>query len=361
MVSTIENLADFFTKKLARERFVTLRDKIMGDEVAQSHFVCTANVCEVEEIICHMVVENDYSNIIYDTSLIADSPSPFSQPLEYEDETLYLIGDGELICMMADIEEEVEKKVPSLSGPSNKLYMDDVKLPPSHVNLIEHGVKDTGSLANNTSTSVTQEEQDRLLTIIADFVSQSGPDALQTTVTAPSAKPVVDQLDARTKARKAGYVKQLLGESNRWIPESQDQSDALVRQYNTLCRKFGNMIAMVPWMSLEMLNWEGKYLLRMINAKILTSMLQGDKQVEVMHIKDWIAWGVQGYILCAVKQGSMGNEELEKAIPEQFKKVKINKELSGNIVGVIMIGPPLIAPEGGSAQEYNLFKARGPG
>ena len=37
-VSTEDNLADFFSKKLARERFLKLRDQLMGHARNQNHF-----------------------------------------------------------------------------------------------------------------------------------------------------------------------------------------------------------------------------------------------------------------------------------------------------------------------------------
>jgi len=51
-VPTEDNLADFFTKKLARERFQLLRDKLMGDTKKQNYFGRNDNP---KEIVCSMV------------------------------------------------------------------------------------------------------------------------------------------------------------------------------------------------------------------------------------------------------------------------------------------------------------------
>jgi hypothetical protein len=44
-ISTEENLADFFTKKLARERFQRLRDKLMGSQQSYFKEEGTTQVC----------------------------------------------------------------------------------------------------------------------------------------------------------------------------------------------------------------------------------------------------------------------------------------------------------------------------
>ena len=58
-VSTEENLADFFTKKLARQRFCYLRDKIMGPKEKQDYFLSllpTPTTASLNAYICRMLI-----------------------------------------------------------------------------------------------------------------------------------------------------------------------------------------------------------------------------------------------------------------------------------------------------------------
>jgi hypothetical protein len=62
-VPTGENLADFFTKKLPRERFCLLRDKLMGTQADQNWFIPIAARCVyVDNCDCHLSLPNSPSD-----------------------------------------------------------------------------------------------------------------------------------------------------------------------------------------------------------------------------------------------------------------------------------------------------------
>ena len=62
-VCTENNLADFFCKTLAHARFCMLRDKLLGDESAQSHFckIIQVYIITTESTICRTMSVFDSS------------------------------------------------------------------------------------------------------------------------------------------------------------------------------------------------------------------------------------------------------------------------------------------------------------
>ena len=92
-----------------------------------------------------------------------------------------------------------------------------------------------------------------------------------------------------------------------------------------------------------MLNWEGNFLLRMVNGKILNSMRLGMKQVEIMNVGDWCSWGLQGYMIAAIYQGPTANTELEARIPAMYQSVPV-APFPRQIIGLAFIGAALENP-----------------
>ena len=98
-VSTDQNLADFFTKKLPRERFVYLRDSLMGDTGLQNYFETEKAKIDVVAKMCREkeseIFEKWQVNLVFDGSRFSsfsDDPNleesedefhfPFSSALE---------------------------------------------------------------------------------------------------------------------------------------------------------------------------------------------------------------------------------------------------------------------------------------
>jgi hypothetical protein len=112
------------------------------------------------------------------------------------------------------------------------------------------------------------------------------------------------------------------------------------------------MGVMVPWMSPPMVDWHGKWLLRMINAKVLSAMIAGVKTVEILTVKEWISWGVQGCIIAAIRQGITPNDELEAKIPAAYQQLQVNEANNGKIIGLAIISEGMGIPI--SVEEHKL-------
>ena len=73
-VETEQNLADFFTKKLAKARFELLRDQLMGPQADQDHFLDgkTAVCVGEDDIVCNILFADEWDT----PSLLFSIPPP---------------------------------------------------------------------------------------------------------------------------------------------------------------------------------------------------------------------------------------------------------------------------------------------
>ena len=111
----------------------------------------------------------------------------------------------------------------------------------------------------------------------------------------------------------------------------------LLEAHNKFKLRFGKYLPLLPWLPDELKCWHGKFLLRMVNPKILACMINGDKRCEIINVGQWISWGIQGRIVVAIKQGTGSNPELESKIPMEYRNVEVNHANDGMIVGLAII------------------------
>ncbi len=86
-----------------------------------------------------------------------------------------------------------------------------------------------------------------------------------------------------------------------------------------IVRKFGDMSPLVPWLPPEMVDWEGPWLLRPLCRPVAALLVDGLKQFEIMAATEWIYWGAQGVMICAIYQCDKELNGLEKYVPPNVK------------------------------------------
>ncbi len=340
-VSTVDNLADFLTKKLPRERFCNLRDRIMGDERQQAYFKAKVNVCKTESmVVCSMLniadspplrpVSDPYlSNFYFDTfpqygwEQFEDS-NPFIQASmatvgEEEEENFLLHIVHPPSPQIVNSEQLVEDLVSSCMQES------DSSLP------IQGREAVTPKKVHKVTFETLEAKRRRAVGVEAG--DSSSEDETET-------KNDVQWGIPETNLLSALKILGIKAEERRNIPISKVQE---VLHVATIAKaKFGEYSPLVSYLPPEMLNWQGPILVRMINAKVLASMLNGDKRVEIMKVRDWVAWGAQGYIVAAIYQGSTPNRKIEKRIPQKFWSNISNRAHDGKFVGLMAIYPPWV-------------------
>ena len=124
----------------------------------------------------------------------------------------------------------------------------------------------------------------------------------------------------------------------------QESCESIIAGAVALKAQLGPFAPVYPWFGPELLDWEGNYLIRMVNANILQCMVGDWKQFEIMNIRDWLAWGVLGYIIVVMMQGSTPNPGLESKIPGQYSSLKADKKNNGKMIGLAIIYPPMFYP-----------------
>ena len=441
-IETDSNLADFFTKKLPRERFCMLRDKIMGGKERQDHFSVATAMASVALINSFLMPEPNLSSVSsFDNAVICNmltlSPSEEYYYLEEESrithsDVLDLDGDIDLgylsdsfpliVCLaqVGDIHMSTDENPPSSPLPPDPGSMTDSEktgdeapdTPSEYVQRYFQGVdtprppgpphssvlvsaKLTPQLCTNLtppglhfSASSDLEEKKQVappsqptiysgykrvtddIKIISSLAGQH-----HSTLSIRELEAVIRQSDASVVAsnireystlmvavgdgQTADDLLDILGTSQLLLFNMEAGIAAkVVKAAISLHKKMGPFARMYPWMPPAVLDWEGNFLLRMINAKVLANMIAGNKRVEIMHVRDQLAWGIQGYMIAVILQGSTSNPEVEAKIPAVYQHVQPNKATNGHMVGLAVIYAPIQMAQ--TLEEWQLMDSQEP-
>ena len=88
----------------------------------------------------------------------------------------------------------------------------------------------------------------------------------------------------------------------------------------------------------EMLDWEGKWLVRMVSPPLSQLITDGIKKCEIMPVSDWITWGAQGVIITAIYQGAQEIGNLQQYVPRRFRHYAYDRGSKGKIMSVLVLG-----------------------
>ena len=77
----------------------------------------------------------------------------------------------------------------------------------------------------------------------------------------------------------------------------------------------------------------------MVRPPLCGMIATGQKQIENLAIRDWVAWGSQGYLVVAFYQGSKILKDLDKYVPPKNRLAPLAREDNGNILAVGILGP----------------------
>ena len=79
--------------------------------------------------------------------------------------------------------------------------------------------------------------------------------------------------------------------------------------------KFKWYTPLTHWWPRALVEWRGRWLTRMVSPPLCGMIATGQKQIENLAIRDWVAWGSQGYLVVAFYQGSKILKDLDKYVP----------------------------------------------
>ena len=91
--------------------------------------------------------------------------------------------------------------------------------------------------------------------------------------------------------------------------------------HDAIRAKFGRYAAIAPWLPQPLLDWEGKWLVRMVSPPFSDLLAQGIKPVENVPMGDWISWGCQGFMVFIAYQGAAVLDNFKDFMPKPITNI----------------------------------------